>query len=238
MVDKSTFTLSYRFRFPDGKEKIFAVELDKQTCALVQEPRDSYPEWTRLEYKQCGNCPLNKEAHPRCPVAVSIVDIVEFFYASQSVEEAEVIVETAQRSITRGTTALYPAISSLIGIHMVSSGCPILDKLRPMVRHHLPFADSDETTYRALSMYVLAQYFRGKKGLEPDWSLQGLSKIYQDINQLNLDFNRRLKTDTDTESEATTNALTSLDCFAQIIEFTITEEMLDEVEQMFQCYLT
>ncbi len=235
MTDQSTFTLSYRFRFPDGEEQLFSVELDKKTCALVQPPRESYPDWTKLEYRQCGNCPLKKEEYPRCPVAVSIIDIVEFFYDAQSVESAEVIVETAQRSVTRGQTALYPAISSLIGIHMVSSGCPILDKLRPMVRYHLPFANTDETIYRALSMYVLAQYFRKKEGLEPDWELSGLSKIYQDINAVNIDFSRRLKRDT--QSEATTNAITSLDCFAQIIEFSITEEMLEDVEQMFRGYL-
>lgn len=235
MSEQNTFTLTYRFRFPNGEEKVFAVELDKETCALVHPSRASYPDWTKLESNQCRHCPLKKDACPHCPVAVSIIDIVEFFYDTQSIEEAEVIVETAQRLSSRGVTTLFPAISSLMGIHMVSSGCPIMDKLRPMVRHHLPFADTDETIYRALSMYVLAQYFRSKKGLSPDWGLEGLGKIYQDINTLNIDFSRRLRTDT--VNEAATNAITSLDCFAQIIDFSIGEGMLEDLEQLFGGYL-
>ncbi len=235
MAKKENFTIRYRFRFPEGTEKVFDVELDSGTGMLVQPKRPTYPKWTRLEFEQCGHCPLKKETHTHCPVAVSIVDLVEFFYDSQSVKRADVIVETKQRTTIRENTALYPAISSLLGVHMASSGCPVMNKLRPMVRHHLPFADADETIYRALSMYVLAQYFRRKEGQTPDWSLKGLSKIYQAINELNIDFSRRLSTGTD--REATTNAITSLDCFAQIIEFSISEEMLEEQEQLFEGYL-
>lgn len=235
MSEKSTFTLTYRFRFSEGEEKVFAVELDKKSCALVQVPRETYPEWTKLGAGQCAHCPLNEADSPQCPVAVSIIDVVEFFYDAQSVTEAEVIVESEQRTTTRGVIPIFPAISSLIGIYMVSSGCPIMDKLRPMVRYHLPFSDMEETMYRALSMYVLAQYFRRTKRLQPDWELQDLSQIYQDINALNLDFSQRLRSDS--TGEATTNAITSLDCFAQMIDFSITEQMLEDVEQLFQGYL-
>lgn len=235
MSEKNTFTLTYRFRFPDGDEKVFPLELERKSCALVQAPRDVLPEWTKLGFCQCAHCPLKPAEHPHCPVAVSIVDVVEFFYDSQSVERVEVVVETEQRSATRKDARLFPAISSLIGIYMVSSGCPVLNKLRPMVRHHLPFADMDETIYRALSMYVLAQYFRQKQGLSADFDLRGLARIYQEINTLNLDFSRRLSSES--KGEATTNALTSLDCFAQMIDFSISEAMLEDVEGLFSAYL-
>lgn len=117
---------------------------------------------------------------------------------------------------------------------MVTSGCPVLDKLRPMARFHLPFANTEETVYRALSMYALAQYFRHKKGDEADWNFEGLKKIYRDINRLNIDFAKRLHNDS--MSEATTNALTSLDCFAQEIDFSLSEEMLEEIEVLFESY--
>jgi len=233
--NESVFTLSYHFLFPDGSEKTFEVKLRREDCSLVREERSTYPSWTRLDFKQCAHCPLAKERHPYCPVAVNLIDIVEFFQDSQSIEEAVVTVDTRQRVTKRGKTALFPAISSLIGIYMVTSGCPVMDKLRPMARFHLPFADTEETVYRALSMYALAQYFRRKQGLEPDMDFNGLQKIYQDVNRVNMDFARRFRTES--ISEATMNALTSLDCFAQTIDFSISEEMLEEVEQLFRGYL-
>jgi hypothetical protein len=118
---------------------------------------------------------------------------------------------------------------------MVSSGCPILNKLCPIGRHHLPFANSHEAMYRALSMNVLAQYLRVQSGLTPDWAFAGRGKIYQDTNLLNRDFSCRFKIKT--ESEATTNAITRLDCFAQMIYLTISEELLEEMEGPFQSYL-
>lgn len=235
MPTRAHFELTYRFRFPDGVDKEFLVKLDRKNCSLVAPQRDEYPEWTRLEFKQCKNCPLRAEEHTHCPVAVNIVEIVEFFQDSQSVEQAVVEVDTRQRITKRGKTALFPAISSLIGIYMVTSGCPILDKLRPMARFHLPFADTEETVYRALSMYALAQYFRYKKGIDADWDFEGLKKIYRDINRLNIDFAKRLHNDS--ISEATTNAITSLDCFAQEIDFSISEDMLEEIEVLFEGYL-
>ncbi|MGZ0654155.1 DUF6901 family protein [Coraliomargarita sp. W4R53] len=235
MTEPAVFSLTYRFRFPDGVEKEFLVQLDRKNCSLVSPQRESYPEWTRLGFKQCRGCPLSTAEHTHCPVAVNIVDIVEFFQDSRSVEQTIVEVDTRQRVTKRGKTALYPAISSLIGIYMVTSGCPVLDKLRPMARFHLPFADTEETVYRALSMYALAQFFRHKKGGEVDWDFEGLKTIYRDINRLNIDFSKRLRNES--ISEATTNAITSLDCFAQEIDFSISESMLEEVEVLFDDYL-
>ncbi len=235
MPPATAFSITYRFIFPDGTKKEFLVRLDREHYSLLAKERERYPEWTRLDFKQCGHCPLSKEAHTHCPVARNIVDIVEFFQDFQSIEQATVEVETRQRITKRKQTALYPAISSLIGLHMVTSGCPYLDKLRPMARFHLPFADTEETVYRALSMYALAQHFREQAGKEPDWDFEGLQKIYQDINYLNIDFSKRLHNES--ISEATTNAITSLDCFAQEIDFSISEEMLDEVRELFRGYL-
>ena len=58
----------------------------------------------------------------------------------------------------------FSVVFSLIGIYMVTSGCPIMDKLRPMARFHLPFASTEETIYRAISTYLLGQYFLEQKG--------------------------------------------------------------------------
>jgi len=235
MSDASVFSLTYRFRFPDGMEKEFRVRLDRQSGASARSVRDDLPDWTKLSYRQCRHCPLSRDEHTHCPVAVNIVDLVEFFQDFRSVEQVSVDVETPQRVSKREKTALFPAISSLMGIYMVTSGCPILDKLRPMSRFHLPFADTEETLYRAFSMYALAQYFRHRHSLEADWGFEGLKKIYKDVNRVNLDFSRRFHNES--ISEASSNAIISLDCFAQEIDFSITEEALAEIEVLFQGYL-
>ena len=107
-----------------------------------------------------------------------------------------------------------------------------MDKLRPLARFHLPFADTEETVFRALSMYALAQYFRRQKGSETDWDFHGLRRIYRQVNSVNVDFAARLHNNS--ISDATTNAITSLDCFAQEVDFSITEAMLGEIERLFE----
>jgi hypothetical protein len=227
--------LTYRFTFPDGMVKIFEIHLDPQTCALKQAPREHYPEWTELEYYCCANCRLNKSTHTHCPVAVSMIDVVEFFKDKSSIEKVTVSVESRQRITKRSRTLIWPGLSSLIGIYMVTSGCPIMSQLRPMVRFHLPFADLDETAYRALSMYALAQNLRHRRGLDADWEFEGLKKIYSEVSSLNFDFARRLHDNS--PNEALTNAIASLDCLAQEIDFSISDDTLEEIETLLQAYL-
>lgn len=68
---------------------------------------------------------------------------------------------------------------------MVTSGCPIMGKLKPLLYFHLPFASIDETEVRALSLYLLAQYVKHIKGEKPDWEMKNLKKIYEDVRTLN-----------------------------------------------------
>lgn len=126
-------------------------------------------------------------------------------------------------------------LAGLIGIVMVTSGCPILDKLRPMVRGHLPFPEVSETVYRAISMYLLAQFFVYKRGGRPDWDLKHLVDIYEAISNVNVDFVRRLKTIK--LQDASLNGLVSLNCFADIAVISILDHSLNEIENLFSAYL-
>ena len=127
------------------------------------------------------------------------------------------------------------ALSALVGIYMVTSGCPHLDKLRPMVASHLPFATWQETTYRAISMYWLAQYIRKQHGREPDWTLEGLAKIYEEIMTVNRCFQRRVA---DVQvADAGMNALLRLDCYAQFTNRVLLRKNLGEIERLFPPYL-
>jgi len=223
-------TFRYHFRLSDGEEKSFLVELDFDTLAILTAPRTAYPEWTALSHHKCPNCPLNEAEHPRCPVAANIVDVVEFFRDSISHEEAEVTVEADGRRYVK-ETSLQQAISSLIGIYMVTSGCPILNKLRPMVDTHLPFMSSSESVYRTLSMYLLAQYFRMKNGDTPDWNLDGVVTFLREARTTNHAFCRRLQSLG--IKDASLNAMNSLNAMGEITRLSLESGDLTRWEAIF-----
>ncbi|MDN5353885.1 MAG: hypothetical protein PWQ09_641 [Candidatus Cloacimonadota bacterium] len=49
-------------------------------------------------------------------------------------------VESKNRNYVKDTT-IQRGVSSMLGMFLVSSGCPVLTKLKPVVKFHLPFAD-------------------------------------------------------------------------------------------------
>ncbi len=226
-------TFNYKFNFGSGLEKEFSVKLDNKTLNLIQTKRESYPKWTELKYLKCPNCSLSDAHHAFCPVAVNLVDLVDFFQAGISYEEVDLLIDTEERGYIKHTT-LQQGISSIIGIYMVTSGCPVMELLKPMVRSHLPFATVRETQYRVISMYLLAQYFLHKRGKEPDWQLRNLVKIYDDIRIVNKSFFQRLAHIK--IKDATLNALVKLDMSAQHVSFSIDRNVLDEMEYLFNAY--
>ncbi|PIV52993.1 MAG: hypothetical protein COY53_00400 [Elusimicrobia bacterium CG_4_10_14_0_8_um_filter_37_32] len=227
-------TYRYKFTLSNGTEKEFTVKLDDKTLNLISEEKKSYPEWTELKYSKCSNCPLNENQHKFCPLAINLVDLIDFFSGSNSYEEVDIYIETEARKYTKHTT-LQQGISSLMGIYMVTTGCPIMEKLKPMVRFHLPFATIDETKYRVLSMYLLAQYFLARHGKEPDWELKKLVEIYADIQTVNKNFCKRLRNIK--IKDASINAVVILDCFAGSVTFSLEEDALDKIELLFNAYL-
>ena len=226
--------IRYAFDLPPHPTRDFVLHLRRDTLALIHSPRATYPDWAALHYYQCPNCPLQTERFPRCPVAAGLVEVVEFFQDVWSFQEIAVEIAVGPRSIQM-RTAVQNALSGLVGVYMVTSGCPVLDKLRPMVYSHLPFGSLEETMYRAVSMYSLAQVLRYRRGLKPDWDLSGLAKIYDEVGVVNRSFHRRLPV-TGTK-EAGRNALISLDCYAQYTSNRPFGNALDELEGVFQAYL-
>ncbi|MBI4342740.1 MAG: MBL fold metallo-hydrolase [Candidatus Omnitrophica bacterium] len=233
--ERQPLTFHYTFTFDDGQAKRFTISLNPDTLELIPAKRDAFPNWTALTHCQCSNCPLNNDREMRCPAAVGLIDLVDTFGRSLSTEQVSVSIETEARNYTK--RALLPeAVSSLIGILMVTSGCPVMAKLRPMVRFHLPFATLDETRFRVISMYLLAQYFAEKHGKAPDWDLKELPKLYEEIHAVNLEFFKRLS---EMEIEdANLNAIVRLDTFGQSVSFTIDSQLLEDLDRVFESYLS
>src|SRR5208282_123546 len=174
---------TYTFAFANGAKKKFEVKLDPVTLDIITEAPSKPPHWASMEFLSCDGCALKPSEHKYCPIAVNIADLVKDFQDVSSTEQALVTVETADRNSSK-VCAVQSGLYSLLGIYMVASGCPVMEKLKPLVRFHLPFASIQETMYRVFSMYLTAQYYRSKKGLKADWTLQGLSTLYHDINEV------------------------------------------------------
>lgn len=211
----------------------YRVNLDAVSLELVNPPVKPAPPWTQLEFKQCSHCPLKPKRHPSCPLALHLAGLIERCSALISYEDVHVTVTTPQRTIVKRTTA-QRAIGSLMGLIMATSGCPHTRYFRPMARFHLPFADEQETIYRSASSYLLAQFLRKHEGMEPDFEMEGLKKIYLNIQTLNSDFSIRLGHAV--EQDASMNALVFLDLLAQYLTFSL-EDSLGEFRDLFAPYL-
>ncbi len=230
-VEKDKLRLLYTFQFPDGMVKQFEVKLNAKTLELIVNPDLPKPTWTKLPYKQCEQCPLSSEVE-YCPVAVNLANLVETFADSQSYENTTVSVQTPERTYSKQTT-LQKGLSSIIGIYMVTSNCPVMDKLRPMVKFHLPFGSLEETVYRAVSMYLTAQYLLMRKGKSPDWDLKRLTEIYRAVGHVNRGISKRLSSAS--EEDANMNAVVILSAYAEMVPFSI-ENQLAEMEYIFSEY--
>jgi len=230
----STLTYRYTFTFASGERKSFNLECDSRTLLLIRKDPPQLPAWTDLTFQKCANCPLNEAEHRSCPAALSLVEIMRTFGGSLPYQQVEVRIDSEARGYVK-KTSLQEALSSLIGLYMATSGCPVMGRLRPLVHQHLPFARVEETLYRVLSMYLLAQYFVARHGGQPDWSFAKLGGIYADIHTVNQHFAKRLAGASG--SSANLNALAILDLFANAVTCAIDDNSLGELEELFQSYL-
>jgi len=218
----------YSFKFNGGNSKNFELELDKDLNLRVI-PNEKYPEWCELYFYKCSICTLDDEKNEYCSAAIAVFDIFNFFANIKSYERVDVKVETSERTYFKNVS-MQKAISSIIGIAMASSSCPILSRLKPFVKQHLPFATSEETISRIISFYLLAQFYKSNKGQIPDWNLEALKKIYDEIRIVNKSFFQRVKNSF--PEDADTNAITILESFANSINFSLDGIMKNDFQEI------
>jgi len=212
----------YNFRFNDGTEKSYEVDPDAAPTA----PFD-LPFWTKLDYHKCPGCPLPSVRGAICPTAASLSEVLADFQQRPSTEVCDVEVVSRRRSY-HARVSVQMGLRSLIGLVMPSSGCPILGRLRVLARYHLPFADHDETLFRVVGSYLMLQYVRENKGLEADWELRGVRRLYEELQSVDAAFTDRIR-EAATE-DATVNALVSLFSLATMV----TLSLQDDLERVLQ----
>ncbi len=217
----------------EGRELIrFPIRIDADTSKLVLEgiPR---PDWALLQTASCPGCTL-PESCTHCPVAVALGDVVEQCAGLDSHTPVKATATMEGRRISMETT-MQVALRSVVGLLMACSGCPSTAMLRPMARFHVPFATPQESLWRSVSNYLLAQYMRKSRDLPHDFNLEGLTSFYDKLHAVNVHLAQRLRTVANTEPNL--NAIILLDIFAQEFPFAI-QDSLSTFELLYEPYFT
>lgn len=228
-----SITYQYRFRFQSGREEIFDVRLDGSTLDPSQPMPENHPEWARLENHKCRHCTLDPLEVFFCPLALRLLPLVERMGDVVSFDNVDVTVVLDERTVTRSVTA-QEGISSLMGIITATSGCPHTGFFKPMARFHLPFANTEETFYRAASMYMLGQYYRWQAGKGIDMDLEGLLHYYSQVAEVNRGIAKRLRAER--REDGAVNAIVLLDMFVKGMPEQFTDT-LKELEPLFRAYI-
>ena len=80
----------------------------------------SKPDWSKLQFHQCENCPLGTDVE-YCPVAVNLANIVEGFKGRDSIEKALVTVEIKERKY-QNRLDIQKGLGSLMGVVSLDLG--------------------------------------------------------------------------------------------------------------------
>jgi hypothetical protein len=225
----SDIFFDYTFEWSDRPAAHFTMTLDPASLTLVQ-PEGIVPApWTRLTKEQCPCCPLTEDTHPNCPVAMNLQDLVAAFKDRVSFDDCTVRCVTPQRTYLKNT-AVMDGLASIFGIVMATSGCPIMDFLKPMARFHLPFATIEETTMRSTSMFLLRQYFAHRGDSGKCFNFEGLENHYRQVQEVNEGLLARINSLG--HNDADKNALVTLHSLSQFLSIEI-DYSLEALEALF-----
>lgn len=214
--------VEYEFTLADGRIHRFVVGGDERPATA------ELPGWTRLDFHQCGNCPLSLSETRRCPPAADVFRIAERFADKLSYERVHVRVHRADRTYEMDCD-VQTGLGSLLGLVMASSDCPILGQLRGLARFHLPFAEFEETLFRTVGLYLVRQYFVAKDGGQADFELAGLAQLYDDLQEVNRAFKRRIESVS--PRDASINAVTMLFSLAALVQMSL-ESGLEQLRKI------
>ena len=109
----SNVKLTYRVALPDSRERVFDLQLDRDTAQLTSPTDPDPPEWTELPFHQCTGCPLDAAKTKHCPAALHLAGVIDGFADLVSYDTVRVTVETEdvdalhQRACALGVEIVY-----------------------------------------------------------------------------------------------------------------------------------
>ena len=211
--------IDYQFALTDGPSHDFSVNVDRQARS-----GEGAADWTRLEVQQCPHCPLKGSAATHCPPALDLERIVAAFNEILSYQTARVTITTPERTIIKDCD-VQTGLTALLGLIMASSACPVLSKMKGLTRTHLPFQSLEETQFRFIGAYFAGQLLRSHQGETADWSLDGLSALFDELTTLNQAFKARIQSAA--RQDAAMNAVSTLAAQMMGVQITLEDGLED-----------
>lgn len=145
---------------------------------LTENRVEPYPDWIRLDYCKCTNCPMNSELHENCPAAMAIIPLVKVGAELSSIEEIMIRVGHGDYVVEKEGIA-QDLLSSLMAYILFNSACPILGGLRRMHLFTPPFPAFEVVLYHALAHELVGRYYFSK--LNDEKSID-IGQIHRDMN--------------------------------------------------------
>lgn len=229
-MNQNEYWFNYLIELEDGRTTRYRIALDPLTLSMAPAAPEPYPPWTQLSYGQCKCCPLSPQRHMYCPIAVNITDLVDRFKDILSHKNCMVVCETADRSYSKNTSAME-GLTSVFGIVMATSNCPVMDFLKPMARFHLPFSSVEETTARSTSLFLLSQYFEFKKGRVNSFDFHTFEKSYARVQLVNEGLLERIRSLGNQDADK--NAIITLHSLSQFLSMG-TDFSLTTISHLFE----
>lgn len=229
--------IKYNLSLDEYNEVTFPVSLEYDADDVKSHTVGNTPAWTHLANHQCSHCPLSAGVYACCPLAIRVIPFVKQLGHLNSVDEMKVSV--VQGGCTKQMIApVQDILGSLLGLFMATSECPYTQFLRPMAHFHLPLADPDETLYRLLSMYRLAQYFKKEVTGRAYSGFSELEDHYARLVEVNHKLSERIREALGPEGrkhDGAINAVILLDALSQYVPASIGDA-IEELELIFRAY--
>ncbi len=233
-MSMATTKFDYQFKFADGTQSSYVVEVDNHTFKQVPQAQPvALPSWTQLEFNKCVHCPYLTSEKANCPVAANLAEASEAFKESKSFLEVTVFVKTENRFFGKHTD-LQTGLQSLFGLVMATSDCKHFDFFRGLARSHLPFSTFAETAAKSFGHYLMKRYFDNKtlnQETQMHIDLSDFSKYYEEVSKVNHGIINRIRSVA--SGDAGKNAIVILDNFASLLPMEL-ESGLQELEQQFK----
>ena len=141
-----------------------------------------------------------------------------------------VVCETQDRTYSKRTSAM-DGLTSIFGIVMATSNCPVMNFLKPMARFHLPFSSVEETTARSTSLFLLGQYFQYKKGKVNTFDFDQLEKSYARVQLVNEGLLERIQSLGNQDADK--NAIITLHSLSQFLSMEM-DFSLNTIAHLFE----
>ena len=229
-MNNQAYWFNYQIELEDGQCTRFNIQLDPVTLTMLPSSPEPYPPWTQLSYKQCQCCPLSPQTTLYCPIAVNITELVDRFKDILSHKDCTVVCETMDRTYSKKTSAM-DGLTSVFGIVMATSNCPVMNFLKPMARFHLPFSSVEETTARSTSLFLLGQYFEYKKGKVKTFDFDQLEKSYVRVQLVNEGLLERIQSLGNQDADK--NAIITLHSLSQFLSMEM-DFSLNTIAHLFE----